>query len=78
MGWSSKPKAGVQKELFPEVTPTQTKIIDFITANPDATVNEICVGLSMPYAQLSSELFEMEMRDLIIVLPGGKYGVIGG
>jgi DNA processing protein len=78
MGWSSKPKAGVQKELFAEVTPTQTKIIDFITANPDATVNEICVGLAIPYAQLSSELFEMEMRDLIIVLPGGKYGVIGG
>jgi DNA processing protein len=78
MGWSAKPKAGTQKEMFADITPTEQKIIDYISANPDATVNEICVGLSMPYSQLSSELFEMEMKDQIIVLPGGKYGVIAG
>jgi DNA processing protein len=78
MGWTPKPQAGTQKELFADITPTEQKIIDYISANPDATVNEICVGLSMQYSQLSSELFEMEMKDLIIVLPGGKYGVIAG
>jgi predicted Rossmann fold nucleotide-binding protein DprA/Smf involved in DNA uptake len=62
--------------MFAEVTDGEKRIIDYITANPEATVNELCVGLSMPFAQLSSQLFEMEMKDLIIVLPGGKYGVI--
>lgn len=76
LGWTGRPKAGTQKQMFAEVTDGEKRIIDYITANPEATVNELCVGLSMPFAQLSSQLFEMEMKDLIIVLPGGKYGVI--
>ena len=53
----------------------QRGIIDFINANPGATVNDICTGIGIPYSRLSGILFEMEMDDILISLPGGRYGV---
>ncbi|MDE6098039.1 MAG: DNA-processing protein DprA [Muribaculaceae bacterium] len=75
MGWP-KTEQCTQTELFRPVSPQHRKIIDHLRKNPDATVNDLVVQLGMPFASLSSTLFEMEMADLILTLPGGRYGVI--
>lgn len=76
LGWIRLQQQPRQTQLFKPVAPMHQKIIDHLRQNPDATVNDMVVQLQMPFATLSSTLFEMEMADLILTLPGGKYGVI--
>lgn len=75
MNWTPRPAPETQTRLSFDMTPEQKTIADHIIAHPDHTVNDICVALAMPYNLLSSILFEMEMNDLIITLPGGRYAV---
>ena len=75
MGWTARPKAATQTTMIFEMTPEQRTIADYITAHPDHTVNDICIGLSIPFSHLSALLFEMEMNDMIMTIPGGRYAV---
>lgn len=76
LGWPRLTSEPQQTELFKPVSPLHQRIVDHLRQHPDATVNELVVQLGIPFASLSSTLFEMEMADLIITLPGGRYGVI--
>lgn len=77
LGWNpEKVPEGSQKELGLVLTPEQEEVIAFIKANPEATVNDMCAGMGLSYSRLSSLLFDMEMNDVLIALPGGRYGVI--
>lgn len=76
MNWARRPIAGEQSRFSFELDPTQQKVVDFIRSNPLATVNDICVALALPYSHISSLLFEMEMADILVSLPGGRYGVV--
>lgn len=73
MGWQRCPAEGTQTELPIELSDDQRAVLDLIERRPEATVNDMCVALSMPYSRLSALLFEMEMDDLIIPVPGGRY-----
>lgn len=75
MGWAARPVEEKQGTL-PLLSPEQTQVCDFLKAKPDSTVNDLCAGLSMPYARLSSMLFEMEMDNIVCSLPGGRYCLI--
>ncbi|MDE5555469.1 MAG: DNA-processing protein DprA [Muribaculaceae bacterium] len=75
LNWTSRPKEFTQHELAFDMTPEQKSIADYITSHPDHTVNDICIGLGIPFSQLSAMLFEMEMSDMLITLPGGRYAV---
>lgn len=72
-GWQPRPKAGEQQQLRFEMPAAYAAVLEALKECPDATVNDLCVRLSLPYASLSSTLFQMEMDDYIIALPGGRY-----
>ncbi len=72
--WPASKKGAVQQELAFD-TPVDsrfTPVIELIKLHPEATVNDMCADLGMDYATLSVLLFEMEMADIIMPLPGGK------
>lgn len=74
MGW--QPKADAEQDtpkLFKPMTTEQKIIYDFIVAHPEATGNDICVALGITYASFSNTIFELEMDDAILALPGGRY-----
>lgn len=78
MHWNA-PKARSatrQMSLFIELTPEQQRIIDHLRQQPDATANEMSSALGMPYAQLSSTLFDLEMQDILATRPGNRYAII--
>lgn len=75
MNWQRKPQASPQKHLFPVYTTEQQVVVDYLRANPDHTVNKMCAALNMSYAALSALLMEMEMDDIIVGMPGGRYMV---
>lgn len=73
-GWtricSSVPQ---QKRLFNEPSPQEKAIIEFIIRNPSATVNDISVHMNIAIGTLMAQLIDMEFKDLIISIPGGRY-----
>lgn len=76
LGWQPLPKEGTQQQLLLELSPEQQRIADYIEAHPQSTVNDICVALNLSFATLSSALFDMEMNDVVMTLPGGRYAVL--
>ena len=76
LGWKPLPQEGEQQELALELTPEQRRVIEHIHKNPSHTVNDMVVHLGLPYAKLSAMLFELEMSDVIVTLPGGRFGVL--
>lgn len=77
MGWTQETKAPAAPTLFRDLTTEEQQIIDFITANPDMTVNDICVRMNKSYSALSDILFQLEMDDIVATLPGGRIEVTG-
>lgn len=73
--WKPRKKEAeaVQKELFHVNTPEEQSVIDYILADPDATVSEIAVLLGMKVGAAASVLSRMELDGLISSLPGGRY-----
>lgn len=72
-GWTPMPSTKDAPRLPLDIEPEHQEILSQIKRHPDATVNDLCMLLGMPYSRLSSLLFEMEMQDLIITIPGGRY-----
>lgn len=74
-GWERRPTEGKQQTMVLEMPEEYTPVIDILRQQPDATVNDLCVALSMPYARLSALLFRMEIDDYIVSVPGGRYAL---
>lgn len=76
MGWESRPVEGDQGTLKLELNPVETQILSYLTSNPASRVNDIMIGTGIPNGQLKDALFTMEMKDLIMSMPGGKYSAL--
>jgi len=57
------------------ITEDQADKLEAAVAAHDATVNDLCLALAMPFPQLSSLLFRMELDDYVVALPGGRYAI---
>ena len=75
LGWERRPVQGEQQTLCLETPPEYIPVIDMLRQRPDATVNDLCVALAMPYSRLSALLFRMEIDDYIVSVPGGRYAL---
>jgi DNA processing protein len=73
MGWKAKPKVGEQQELALEIPADQAEVLELIKQHPEFTVNDMVVKSGKTYSHLSDILFQLEMADLIISIPGGRY-----
>lgn len=75
LGWTPLAE-GRQQELLLDLTPVQESLVEHMRKHPEATVNDMCVALGMSYASLSVQLFELEMANVIMSVPGGRYAVL--
>lgn len=76
MRWQQKPSIGTQQQLTLILSDTQQRIVDTLRQHPEYTVNELVRNLNIPYPQLCDQLFQLEMSDLIVAVPGGHYAVV--
>lgn len=73
MGWEDKPKQPVQTRLaFPEPE-DDNPLIALIRQRKEIHINELAIALEITIAELSVQLFELEMDGKIKALPGGRY-----
>lgn len=71
-------KPVVQRELFPELTAEQEKVVQVLRRFPEgAPLNTLVVECNLPVYRLSTLLFELEMKGLVRPLYGGLYRLLG-
>lgn len=69
-------KEGIQRDLFPDLSENEKTIANVLSDNNDQHLNVLAASTSLPVGQLSSLLFEMELKGLIKPLAGGIYHLI--
>ena len=81
MGWQTAPnnksKENVQRELFPELSEEESKVVQALQRNPDGMqINILVVETNIPINRMSALLFEMEMKGVVRALAGGVYRLL--
>ena len=80
MGWDSdlksvKPET-VQRNLFPDLSAEELRIVDILGKLGDLQINALMVQANIPINKISAILFELEMKGVIRVLAGGVYQLL--
>ena len=73
MQWTPRADEGCQQPLPLELSADEKAIIDKLTQQGEATINQLSISLSIPMSRLMPLLIDMEFNGLIITFPGGKF-----
>ena len=81
MNWdytpTSSPREGIQRQLFPDLTPEEELVTSQLEKNPDGLqINTIVVNTNIPINRMTGILFEMEMKGIVRALAGGVYKLV--
>ena len=78
MGWLQiKQKENVQRKLFPDLNNEEQCIVNLLQKNTEGLqINTLVVQADLPISQLSTLLFELEMKGVVKAMAGGVYKLI--
>lgn len=80
MGWDAVPHRpqAVQRQLFPELTDDEARVVALLQREPDGLqINTLVVESNLPVNRMSALLFELEMKGVVRALAGGVYRLLG-
>ncbi len=64
---------GIERSLFPDLTPEEQMIVDVLQKTNDLQINILAVKANMPIHRLTALLFQLEMKGVVKPLAGGMY-----
>lgn len=75
MNWDveTPPKRTMNISQFMELTDKEKIIVEALQLEPQMEINQLVRKTQIPYGELSSLLFEMEMREIVHSAPGNLY-----
>ena len=82
MGWQSDRqlaearKRGIERELFPQLSPDEQTIVDLLHSTNDLQVNVLTVRTGLPASALAAALFTLEMKGMVRLYVGGNYHLV--
>lgn len=78
MNWTSVKlhTAPIQRELFPALTQQQERLCDLLRGTDGLTINQMVVASDMPFSDVATELFNLEMDGVVKLLSGGIYRLL--
>lgn len=78
MNWTSVKlhSTPIQRELFPTLTPQQERLCDLLRGTDGLTINQMVVASDMPFSDVATELFNLEMDGVVQLLAGGIYRLL--
>ena len=82
MGWEDDAlrveaqKRGIERQLFPDLSPEQQRIVDVLSETNDLQLNQLSVKSAIPIGDITSILFQMEMMGVVKPLAGGNYHLL--
>ena len=73
---NKKPEA-IQRQLFPDLSPDETKIVQLLEKEPEGKqINTLVVESNIAINRLTGILFELEMKGVIRAMAGGMYKLL--
>ena len=77
MGWNVKTtQPPAQRELFPELTEEEEYIRKILENTDGLPINQIVVKSNLAYKEVSSALFELEMKGIVKAMAGGTFRLL--
>lgn len=82
MGWNENHtllkarNAGIERQLFPDLSDDEQRIADELKANGDTQLNIIAARMAKPVHAVAATLFTMEMKGVVRQLAGNTYHLI--
>jgi len=76
VGWENprlQPTAEKQMEIFPELSEEAQRVVGTLDKREAKAINQIVVEANLPFSQVSSLLFELELQGIVEVLGGARY-----
>lgn len=68
---------GIQRQLFPELSSEEEKIIKLLEKQPDGLqVNTLVVNTNIPINKITGILFDLEMKGIVRAMTGGMYKML--
>lgn len=67
---------GIERNLFPDLTPEEQQIIGLLRQNNDLQLNILSVKSGIPIGQMTATLFQLEMKGVVKSLAGGMYHLL--
>lgn len=83
MGWEQDAKLkkarekGIERQMFPELTDDETRIVNTLQHTNDLQANIISVKCGLPISTVVSTLFNLELKGIVRLYAGGVYHLIG-
>ena len=83
MGWEQDAKLkkarekGIERQMFPELTDDETRIVNTLQHTNDLQANIISVKCGLPISTVASTLFSLELKGIVRLYAGGVYHLIG-
>ncbi len=78
MGWEAEEKHPLpaQQELFPDLSEEEAVIFEKLSKAGSMHVNTLAIELNIPVSELFMTLLELEVKNIVISLPGGMYQIV--
>ena len=82
MGWmdeSLRQRAnadGIERNLFPELTPEEQQVVSLLQQTNDLQLNIITVKTGIAIGRLTALLFQLEMKGVVKPMAGGMYHLL--
>ena len=82
MGWmdeSLRQRAnvdGIERNLFPELTPEEQQVVNLLQETNDLQLNIISVKSGIAIGRLTALLFQLEMKGVVKPMAGGMYHLL--
>lgn len=82
MGWDTDAilakakQAGIERRLFPDLSPDEQRIVDLLHKSNDLQTNIITARTGLPVNRVTALLFQLEMKGVVRPLAGGMYHLL--
>ena len=68
--------AGIERSLFPDLTPDEQAVVDLLSRQNDLQLNVISVRTNQTVGALTATLFTLEMKGVVRPMAGGTYHLL--
>ena len=69
-------RQGIERQLFPELSADEQKIVDTLSVANDLQINLLTVKTGIAISRLTALLFNLEMKGVVKSLAGGMYHLL--
>ena len=82
MGWQNDAvrrqalSEGIERQLFPELSPEEQKIVSLLQQTNDLQLNILSVKTGIAINQITALMFQLEMKGVVKALAGGMYHLL--